>query len=83
MYGAPFVPLTGLPSTSQSPHCVQTGTGMGGGACDVMPSKHLGNPGGDVMSCLDGTGAFGRTCRASVGIRSGGRQLQRVKVVFV
>lgn len=54
MYGGPFVPLTFLPGPSQSPLCVQTGRGQ----CDVMPLKHLGNLGGDVMSCLDGYWRF-------------------------
>lgn len=49
MYGARFVPMTVLPSTSQSPHCVQ----MGGGGCDVIPPRHLGTPGSDVIACLE------------------------------
>lgn len=41
--------------------------GGGPGRCDVMASKHLGNPGGDVMFRLDETGALGMACRASLG----------------
>lgn len=64
MYGAPFVARSVL---SKSSLC----SDGGGRRCDVMPSKHLGNPGDDVMFCLDQTFTLGMTCRASLGSRSG------------
>lgn len=65
MFGAQRVLLTVLTGTSQSPHCV------GRRRCDVMPPRHLGNPGAHVTVRLDEAFHGRLACPVHFGQRQG------------